>query len=81
VVQARHVLGNSDRHPLTDARGSVHLSTELKSPSNQAYVDLLKASFILYDIILQQDNLTPLLTDENRVLFYNLSDVSLAIFW
>ena len=42
---------------------------------NQAYVDLLKASWILYDIILKGDNLTPLLTNENRKLFYNLSDV------
>lgn len=67
-------MNNCEKPALTDARGSTSLSTESRSPTSQAYVDLLKASYILYDIILEDDNLTPLLTDENRKLFYNLSD-------
>ena len=43
---------------------------------HQAYLDMLKASWILYDIVLKENNLTPLQTDENRKLFYHLSDVS-----
>ncbi len=65
-----------ERPALTDARGSFSPSNDSRSPSSQAYVDLLKASWILYEIILKDENLTPLLTDENRKLFYNLSDVS-----
>ncbi len=72
-------MSNTEKYPLTDARRSVSPSLESKSPSNQAYVNLLKSSYILYDIILKDDNLTPLLTDENRKLFYNLSDVSLRL--
>ena len=46
-----------------------------RSGINQAYVDLLKASWILYDIILKDDNdKASLMTDENRKMFYNLSD-------
>ena len=55
-------------------RGSFSVSSEGKSAVNQAYVDLLKASWILNTIILRDDNATSLMTDENRKLFYNLSD-------
>ena len=41
---------------------------------HQAYLDMLKASWILYDIVLKENNRTPLQTDENRKLFYHLSD-------
>ncbi|KAL8788712.1 MAG: hypothetical protein Q9213_001526 [Squamulea squamosa] len=40
----------------------------------QAYVDLLKSSWILHTIILDKNNLSSLMTDENRKLLYNLSD-------
>ncbi|KAL9099199.1 MAG: hypothetical protein Q9163_005264 [Psora crenata] len=56
------------------ARGSFSVSSEGKSGINQAYVDLLKASWILYTIILRDDHISVLMTDENRKLFYNLSD-------
>ena len=56
------------------ARGSFSVSSGAKSAINQAYVDLLKASWILYTIILRDDNVSSLMTDENRKLFYNLSD-------
>jgi len=68
-----------EKPQMTNARGSFSRSDDSRSPSNQAYVDLLKASWILYEIILKDENLTPLLTDENRKLFYNLSDVSIAL--
>lgn len=58
-----------------NGRGSVSASGDSKSPTNQAYVDLLKASWILHTIILREDNQSSLMTDENRKLFYNLSDV------
>ncbi|KAL8711963.1 MAG: hypothetical protein Q9220_003659 [cf. Caloplaca sp. 1 TL-2023] len=45
-----------------------------KSPHSQAYADLSKSSWILHTIILHRNNLSSLMTDENRKLFYNLSD-------
>ncbi|CAO1603241.1 hypothetical protein XANCAGTX0491_006833 [Xanthoria calcicola] len=42
--------------------------------TSQAYVDLLKSSWILHAIILDENNVSSLMTDENRKLFYNLSD-------
>ncbi|KAL9580814.1 MAG: hypothetical protein Q9203_006151, partial [Teloschistes exilis] len=44
------------------------------SSIHQAYVDLLKSSWILHTVILSENNLSSLMTDENRKLFYNLSD-------
>ena len=64
-----------ERSEPADPRGSLCLSVDGKSPANQAYVDLLKASWILYTIILREENTTSLQTDENRKLYYNLSDV------
>ena len=65
-----------EKPQITNLRGSFSRSSDSKSSSNQAYIDLLKASWILYEVILKDENLTLLLTDENRKLFYNLSDVS-----
>jgi len=65
-----------EKPQMANLRGSFSRSSDSRSPSNQAYVDLLKASWILYEVILKDENLTLLLTDENRKLFYNLSDVS-----
>lgn len=64
-----------ERLDAATTRRSVSVSVHGKTPANQAYVDLLKASWILYDIILREENITSLQTDENRKLFYNLSDV------
>ncbi|KAI9754855.1 MAG: hypothetical protein M4579_004512 [Chaenotheca gracillima] len=74
LLKARNSLDLHEKPTLANARGSFSPSDDSRSPSNQAYVDLLKSSWILYDIILKDDNLTSLLTDENRKLFYNLSD-------
>ena len=68
-----------EKPPSPNLRGSFSRSSDSRSPSNQAYVDLLKASWILYEIILKDENLTLLLTDENRKLFYNLSDVGFSL--
>ena len=57
-----------------NSRASFSVSSEGKSAINQAYVDLLKASWILYTIVLRDDNVSSLLTAENRKLFHNLSD-------
>ena len=51
-------------------------SSDSSIPVCQAYLDLLKASWVLYDNVLKEDNLGPLQTNENLKLFYNLSDVS-----
>ena len=56
------------------SRASFSVSNDGKSAINQAYVDLLKASFILYSIILRDDYKSSLLSAENRKLFHNLSD-------
>ncbi|KAI9799996.1 MAG: hypothetical protein M1833_003525 [Piccolia ochrophora] len=76
LLKARGSMETEQPVPPTNARGSVSPSNDSRSIYNQAqaYVDLLKASWILYDVILKEENLTPLLTDENRKLFYNLSD-------
>lgn len=38
-------------------------------------MDLLKASYILYDVVLRDDTSPDLLVDENRKLISDLSDV------
>lgn len=55
--------------------GSLSVPGDGRSPANQAYVDLLKASWILHTIIFREDNTTSLKTDENRKLLQDLSDV------
>lgn len=74
LLKARYNLRAIERPEPKNTRGSISISTQGKSPANQAYVDLLKASWILYTIILKEDNLSSLQMDENRKLFYNLSD-------
>ncbi|KAL8632425.1 hypothetical protein Q9189_001800 [Teloschistes chrysophthalmus] len=64
----------------TESQASLKVSDHSSSSTNQAYVDLLKSSWILHTVILSENNLSSLLTDENRKLFYNLSDVSLCKF-
>lgn len=59
-----------------DARGNKSPSTDSRSTSHQAYIDLLKASYILYDIVLRDENSRALLSDENRKLVADLSEVS-----
>ena len=56
-------------------RESFSVSNDSKSPASQAYVDLLKASWILHDILLKDSNLTALQTDDNRKLLHSLSNV------
>ncbi|KAI9799927.1 MAG: hypothetical protein M1825_004298 [Sarcosagium campestre] len=74
LLKARNATEHERPVVMTDARGSFSPSSDSRSASTQSYVDLLKASWILYDIVLKDQNLTALLTDENRKLFYNLSD-------
>ena len=49
------------------------------APGDQAYVDLLKASYILYDIVLADASSHTILTHETRKLISDLSEVSHAI--
>lgn len=70
LLKARSTLRLYQIPSITNARGSFSNSGDSRAPSNQAYVDLLKASWILYDVVLKDDNLTPLLVNENRQLFY-----------
>ncbi|KAL8685858.1 MAG: hypothetical protein Q9218_007501 [Villophora microphyllina] len=58
----------------TRSQASLRLSDDPSSNINQAYVDLLKSSWILHTMILDESNVSSLMTDENRKLFYNLSD-------
>lgn len=74
LLKARYNTQVEDRAPHMITRGSFSVTSEGKTAINQAYVDLLKASWILYTIILRDDNVSSLMTDENRKLFYNLSD-------
>lgn len=74
-LQARVTLANCNRHIYVSARGSFSPSTNSRSTGHQAYVDILKASFILYDIVLKDESSPVLLTDENRKSIADLSEV------
>ena len=76
LLKARFHLQTMERSGTTSPRGSVVASIYSSVSSAQAYVDLLKASWILFEVILKGDYSIPLQADENRKLFYNLSDVS-----
>lgn len=69
-----------DRPEFTSSRGSLSVPGDGRSPANQAYVDLLKASWILHTMILREENVASLTTDENRKLFQDLSDVRMHCF-
>lgn len=49
---------------------------ESRSTSHQAYLDLLKASYILYDIVLEEEATSSPLIDEDRKSIVEVSDVS-----
>ena len=78
LLKARFNTRVEERSQYLSTRGSFSVSSVSgggRSAINQAYVDLLKASWILYNIILSDDNdKASLMTDENRKMFYNLSD-------
>ena len=69
-----------DQPEFTSSRGSLSAPGDGRSPANQAYVDLLKASWILHTMILREDNYASLKTDENRKLLQDLSDVGIHRF-
>ncbi|RAK93188.1 hypothetical protein BO79DRAFT_284684 [Aspergillus costaricaensis CBS 115574] len=74
LLKARTALANSERSTISSTRGSVSPSALSCNSSHQAYVDLLKASYILYDIVLNCDNPQLLLEDEIRKMISDLSD-------
>ncbi|KJK60629.1 hypothetical protein P875_00053158 [Aspergillus parasiticus SU-1] len=74
LLKARATLASSDRPSLVGPRGSVTPPTGSWAPGDQAYVDLLKASYILYDIVLADTSLHAILTHENRKLISDLSE-------
>lgn len=75
LLKARATLANCGRHNLVSARGGIVIPSDSKSASQQAYVDLLKSSYILYEIVLKDENSPALLTDENRKTISDLSEV------
>ncbi|KAE8153746.1 hypothetical protein BDV25DRAFT_136499 [Aspergillus avenaceus] len=76
LLKARSALANSEKPSLVSARGSVTPSMESWAVGNQAYVDLLKASYILYDIVLvdESESSRAALTEEDRKLISDLSE-------
>lgn len=54
-------------------------SIDSRSTSHQAYADLMKASYILYDIVLKDESSRAILTDENRKLIADLSEVCTSV--
>ncbi|CAG8197792.1 unnamed protein product [Penicillium olsonii] len=75
LLKARATLANCNRHVYFSARGSLTPSTESKSNGNQAYLDILKASYILYNVVLA-DAVSPApLLDEDRKSIVELSEV------
>lgn len=76
ILQARFNAPELATMSSTKSQNSLRVSDDSSATINQAYVDLLKSSWILHTVILDESNLSSLMTDENRKLFYNLSDVS-----
>ncbi|KAE8375368.1 hypothetical protein BDV26DRAFT_17749 [Aspergillus bertholletiae] len=74
LLKARATLASSDRPSLVGPRGSVSPPIGSWVPGNQAYIDLLKASYILYDIVLADTSSHAILTHENRKLISDLSE-------
>ncbi|KAJ5089664.1 hypothetical protein N7532_008348, partial [Penicillium argentinense] len=74
LLKARATLANCSRHSYVSARGSLCPSSDSRSMSPQAYVDLLKSSYILYDIVLKDKNGPAHFTDENRKSIAELSE-------
>ncbi|KAH8427342.1 uncharacterized protein LDX57_005056 [Aspergillus melleus] len=74
LLKARNTLANCEKPCLINSRGSVSPSINSGTTSHQAYVDLLKASYILYDIVLADDASQAVLCDENRKLISDLSE-------
>ncbi|KAJ5835446.1 hypothetical protein N7447_001472 [Penicillium robsamsonii] len=74
LLKARATLANCNRHSYVSARSSLSPSMESRSTSHQAYLDLLKASYILYDIALEEDVSSGILVDEDRKSILELSE-------
>ncbi|KAJ5513670.1 hypothetical protein N7463_003222 [Penicillium fimorum] len=74
LLKARATLANCNRHNYVSARGSLIPSIESRSASHQAYLDLLKASYILYDIALEEEVPFSILVDEDRKSILGLSE-------
>ncbi|KZF21678.1 hypothetical protein L228DRAFT_157664 [Xylona heveae TC161] len=75
LLKAKSGLERCEQILTTNNRPSSSPSHDSAPSSSQAYVDLLKASWILYDIVLTNEDFTSSLqTDENRKLFLYLSD-------
>ena len=58
-----------------NTRASFSMSGESGQHGNQAYVDLLKASWIMNTFIVKGDSLVVMTSDENRKLLHNLATV------
>ncbi|KAJ5923526.1 hypothetical protein N7454_008771 [Penicillium verhagenii] len=74
LLKTRATLASCNRHSLVSARGNTALPGESKPASHQAYVYLLKASYVLYEIVLRDENSPALMTDENRKAISDLSE-------
>ncbi|KAJ5164024.1 uncharacterized protein N7500_005854 [Penicillium coprophilum] len=74
LLKARATLANCNRHNYVSARGSLSPSTESRSTSHQAYLDLLKASYILHDIVLEEEATLSVLVDEDQKSIVELSE-------
>ncbi|KAL2863399.1 uncharacterized protein BJX67DRAFT_261294 [Aspergillus lucknowensis] len=74
LLKARTTLANCEKPNLVSARGSMSPSATSSTSSHQAYVDLLKASYLLYDNVLKRQSPQSLILDENRKLISDLSE-------
>ncbi|KAJ5129890.1 uncharacterized protein N7515_005929 [Penicillium bovifimosum] len=74
LLKARATLANCNRHNYVSARGSLSPSMESMSSGHQAYVDLLKASYILYEVVLKHEASIAFLVDEEHKSIVELSE-------
>ncbi|KAF8244449.1 hypothetical protein K440DRAFT_663480, partial [Wilcoxina mikolae CBS 423.85] len=73
ILKSRNIVNMQTQrapHESTISSGNPHMSLR------QAYADLLKSTWMVYDVILGDERLCSSVTDENRKLFYNLVEAT-----
>lgn len=58
-----------------NTRATYSISGASSQSGNQAYIDLLKASWIMNTFIVKGDSLVVMTSDENKKLLHNLATV------
>ena len=77
LLKAMFRLEALEKSNVTPIPGGLSRAQRSSLSYSQAYVDLLKATWVLFECILKSDYVIPMHSDENRKLFKDLEDVSM----